>query len=111
MINHCILFVTLSLLMTPIAVAHDDGDFAAWFRSLHNESGVSCCSPSRDCKETDSYVGTDNGYKVMYNGAEINVPWNVVLQRSDNPTGHAVICVSLIAGQPFARCFIRASEG
>ncbi len=103
------------LFVAASAGAHGPEDeFADWYHSLRSpSSGVSCCSPHRDCVSVDQYrgnPGVSGGYLVLYEGEWLAVPPDAVLQRADNPTGNAVLCITRIAGKAIARCFVRASE-
>jgi hypothetical protein len=103
-----------ALLAAPAASAHDpDEQFSAWFRSLTQPgTGISCCSPQRDCQQVDDYEADEvSGYRVKYDGVWVQVPQRVVIDRVDNPTGRAVLCISFFNGLPVARCFVRAAEG
>jgi len=97
-------------------VAHDPEDeFSDWYRSLTVPgSGISCCSPARDCEPIDDYhasITVPGGYEALYHGSWVQVPPEKVLQRADNPTGHGVLCVVWNSGTPIARCFVRGAEG
>lgn len=97
------------------AAAHDGADpLSAWYRSLVDpETGISCCSMQRDCQPVDDYHAstTPGGYVVQIEGRSVEVPPNKVLQRTDNPTGHAVLCIMRVDGVPVPRCLVRAVEG
>jgi hypothetical protein len=94
----------------PMAAHDDTDDYSSWYNSLRNEAGVSCCSHNKDCKAVDVYRATSEGYEAFYDGVWVAVPWSAVLQREDNPTGRAVLCIGYRGGEPVARCFVRASE-
>ncbi len=106
----------VGILVASVAtLAHDSEEqFADWYLSLKApESGMSCCSMRRDCATIDDYHGSatvPGGYEVLFEGEWLAVSPSAVLQRSDNPTGHAVLCVSHQNGKPVARCFVRGSE-
>jgi hypothetical protein len=95
--------------------AHDGTDpLAMWYQSLTDpETGISCCSMQRDCQPVDDYHAsrTPGGYVVSIEGRSVEVPPNKVLQRADNPTGHAVVCFGHVDGVPVPRCMVRATEG
>ncbi len=107
--------VAFGCLIALSAAAHDgDDQLSAWYRSLvQPETGVSCCSMQRDCQPVDDYhaSATPGGYVVSIEGRSVEVPPNRVLQRTDNPTGHAVVCFSRVDGVPVPRCMVRAIEG
>lgn len=81
----------LILLALP-ALAHTHGEHAEFYRSLLQPgSSVSCCD-NKDCRTTDDWRETANGYDVRLAGEWVSVPPNKVLSDRPNPTGHAVIC-------------------
>jgi hypothetical protein len=108
----------LVFLCTGTAAHPPGAEFADWFRSL-KESGTegmmdtstSCCSPTRDCEMTDYETDADGRYWITAEGERIQVPFDKILQRTDNPTGRAVACLRHYNGHPVVRCFIRAPEG
>lgn len=80
-----------------------------WFHSLSRiEDGVriSCCDVA-DCKRTEYRIRGD-GYLVPNpeTGEWTPVPPEVVIVRSDNPTGSAIAC--WFAGK--LRCFVPGTE-
>jgi hypothetical protein len=93
---------------SAIAQPPNDGDYtlAPWFQSLRQPgSGISCCSLA-DCRTTD--YRTDGGsYEALIDGRWLVVPEDKVLQRTDNPTGRAVVCWTPARG---IMCFVRANE-
>ncbi len=95
------------------APAHDDGEFAEWFRALRDpSSGISCCSPGRDCRAVEEYRASDvpGGYQVRDEGMWVDVPPSKVLQNVDNPTGRAVACFGYVDGRIYVRCLVRPAE-
>jgi hypothetical protein len=106
-------FVTLSAalgLVASTAVARPppnaDMSLAPWFQSLQQPgTGMSCCSMA-DCRQTDFRI-LDGHYQAMIEGEWRVVPPEVVLQRTDNPTGRAVVCYSPYHG---IMCFIKGPE-
>jgi hypothetical protein len=107
--------VSLVSLVGLSVQAHDGSDpLSAWYQSLKDpETGISCCSMQRDCQAVDDYhaSATPGGYVVRIDGSTLEVPPSKVLQRTDNPTGHAVVCVGRVDGVLFPRCMVRATEG
>ena len=104
----------LVLLATPFLVvaAHAapppdaDPTLAPWFRDLREpDTGRSCCSIS-DCRPAEARTRGDH-YEVLIEGQWLPVPPEKVLNRSDNPTGRAVVCWTRILG---ILCFIRGPE-
>jgi hypothetical protein len=83
-----------------------DMSLAPWYNSLRQpQSGISCCSVA-DCRSTDSRIQGDH-YEVLIEGEWRSVPPEAVLERSDNPTGHAVVCYTPTRG---ILCFIKAPD-
>jgi hypothetical protein len=79
---------------------------AAWFRSLLQPgTGVSCCSIS-DCRQTEYRIVRDH-YEALLGKNWVPVPPDKILRRTDNPTGHAILCWTPVQG---VMCFIRAPE-
>lgn len=83
-----------------------DPALAQWYESLRQPgTGVSCCSVA-DCRSAD-YRTTPNGYEARIDGVWIPVPPDRVLEHTDNPTGHAVVCY--LPGRGIL-CFVRPAE-
>lgn len=83
-----------------------DPALAPWFRSLQQpRTGISCCSVV-DCRRVDSRLAGDH-YEVLIDGVWKPVPPETVLDRSDNPTGRAVVCYTPARG---VMCFIKAPD-
>ena len=62
-----------------------------WFRSLEVPgTGTGCCSEA-DCRAADSRI-VGGGYEVFVGGQWRPVPADLILKRTDNPTGRAVVC-------------------
>ena len=69
-----------------------DMSLAPWFQGLrHPGTGMSCCSIA-DCRPTDFRIAGRH-YEVMVEGMWRQVPSDKVLERIDNPTGRAVVCL------------------
>ena len=105
---------TLAAMLTVAAVASAaaqppadaDPALAPWFRSLLQPgTEVSCCSVS-DCRSTEYRIEHDH-YEALIGGSWLAVPPDKVLQRTDNPTGHAIVCWTPQRG---IMCFVRATE-
>ncbi len=101
-----------ALLLASLRVAYAapppdaDPKLAPWFNSLHMPSTqVPCCSMA-DCRTVMSRV-VDGHYQAFIAGEWREVPDDRVLTRSDNPTGHAVVCWTPFAG---VLCLIKAPE-
>ena len=80
--------------------------YGLWFENLHQpQTGLPCCDIS-DCHQTESRtVGTH--YEAFVEGKWIAVPPETVVDRTDNPTGRAVVCWLPWSG---ILCFVRAPE-
>jgi hypothetical protein len=86
--------------------ANVDPALTPWFRSLMQPgTRISCCALA-DCRETD-YRMTADHYEVRIRGKWLVVPSDKILQRTDNPTGRAVVCWTPETG---IMCFVRATE-
>ena len=81
-----------------------DSALAPWFQSLETPQGSSCCSIA-DCRNYPYRTAGDH-YVIEYQGRELDVPSDAVLERYDNPTGRAVACVY----NGTVLCFVRAAE-
>ena len=79
---------------------------ATWFRSLRAPNGTACCSVA-DCRQATHRV-TKSGYEVLVGGKWIEVPWERVLRRTDNPTGDAIVCRQ--PGTALILCFVRPPD-
>ena len=99
----------LAMMATPAMAAPPEGadmSLAPWFRSLRQPgTGASCCSIA-DCRPADFRI-QGGGYEVHLYGEWKPVPPEVILRRSDNPTGRAVVCYTPYRG---IMCFIRGPE-
>ena len=99
-----------ALLLAPRAVAEPPPDanpnLAPWFRSLQQPgTAVSCCSIA-DCRTTNSRV-EGGRYEALIGHEWYAVPPDRILQRTDNPTGRAVVCWTPQRG---ILCFVRPTE-
>lgn len=83
-----------------------DPALAPWFNSLQQPQTNALCCSMADCRETLSRL-RDGHYEAFIEGEWRAVPDNKVLLRSDNPTGHAVVCWTEHMG---IMCFIRPPE-
>ena len=83
-----------------------DPALAPWFRSLLQPgTSISCCSIT-DCRATEYRIEGDH-YAALIGEKWFVVPPDTILQRTDNPTGRAVVCWSPQRG---IVCFVRATE-
>ena len=83
-----------------------DPALAPWFRSLLQPgTSISCCSVT-DCRAAEYRIEADH-YEALIGERWFVVPPDKILQRTDNPTGHAVVCWTPQRG---IVCFVRATE-
>lgn len=83
-----------------------DMSLAPWFEGLHQPgTGMSCCSIA-DCRQTEFRTNGDH-YEAMIEGEWRVVPKETILDKVDNPTGHAVVCYTPTLG---IMCFVRGPE-
>jgi len=98
------------LMLSTATFAHPppnaDMSLAPWFQGLRQPgTGMSCCSIA-DCRQTDFRVAGAH-YEALIEGEWRPVPPATILERTDNPTGHAVVCYTPTLG---IMCFIRGPE-
>ena len=105
---------TVGVLLAALPLSHSqaapppntDMSLAPWFNSLQQPgSGISCCSVA-DCRRTDSRYAGDH-YEAFVDEQWRAVPPGAVVERQDNPTGHAVVCYTPARG---IMCFIKAPD-
>ena len=105
------IFVAMLLLLLPRAIQARPPDgadmsLAPWFQSLQQPgTGMSCCSMA-DCRPSDFRI-SNGAYEAFVGGQWRAVPPEVILRRTDNPTGSAIVCYSPVRG---IMCFIRGPE-
>jgi hypothetical protein len=102
--------IASALLLAAAAAAQPppnaDPALAPWFRSLVQPgTTISCCSLA-DCRATEYRIRADR-YEALVAGSWLSVPPEKILQRTDNPTGHAIVCWTPQRG---IMCFVRATE-
>jgi hypothetical protein len=83
-----------------------DPTLAPWFNSLRMPWTNALCCSQADCRTAPSRVEGDR-YQVFVGGVWRWVPPDRVLQRTDNPTGRAVVCWIPTAG---VLCFVSAPQ-
>jgi hypothetical protein len=100
------------VIMLPGCLAHAappenaDPALSPWYNSLRAPWTNALCCSMADCRPTDSRVSGDH-YEAFVGGEWRPVPPDRVLQRTDNPTGRAVVCWTPSAG---IMCFVRGPE-
>jgi hypothetical protein len=105
-----VLTVTIMVAFVASAIAqpppNSNPTLAPWYRSLLQPgTNLSCCSIA-DCRATE-YRIEHNRYEVLIGKSWLVVPADKILQRTDNPTGRAVVCWTPQLG---IMCFVRATE-
>ena len=83
-----------------------DPALAPWFNSLRAPFTNALCCSIADFRPTDSRISGDH-YEAFVGGQWRPVPPDRVLQRTDNPTGRAVVCWTPSTG---IMCFVRGPE-
>lgn len=83
-----------------------DPALTPWFNSLRAPWTNALCCSIADCRPADLRIVGDH-YEVFIGGEWRAVPPSRVLQRSDNPTGRAVVCWTPQGG---ITCFVRGPE-
>ena len=86
--------------------ADADPRLAPWFNSLRQPFTNALCCSMADCRPAPSRLRGGH-YEAFIGGDWRMVPDDRVLTRSDNPTGHAVVCWTPCAG---VLCFVKAPE-
>jgi len=97
-------------LFTGLAAARPpegaDMSLAPWFQSLQQPgTGMSCCSIA-DCRPSEFRIA-NGSYEAWVAGEWKVVPPEVILRRTDHPTGSAIVCYTPYRG---IMCFIRGPE-
>jgi hypothetical protein len=106
--RHAALAAALLLAASASAAPPQNADpaLAPWFRSLLQPgTTISCCALA-DCRPTEYRIKADH-YEALVGGNWLAVPPDKILQRTDNPTGRAIVCWTPQRG---IMCFVRATE-
>ncbi len=99
----CMSFSLSAIARSP---PNTDMSLAPWFQSLRQPgTGISCCSMA-DCRQTE-FRTNGSHYEALVEGEWREVPRETILERVENPTGHAVVCYTPSRG---IMCFIRGPE-
>jgi len=90
-----VLTATIMVAFAASAIArpppNSNPTLAPWYRSLLQPgTNLSCCSIA-DCRATE-YRIEHNRYEALIGKRWLVVPADKILQRTDNPTGRAVVC-------------------
>jgi hypothetical protein len=83
-----------------------DPALAPWFNDLRQPWTNALCCSMADCRQVESRLDGDH-YEALIEGEWRRVPDHLILNRSDNPTGHAVACWTKQTG---ILCFVPAPE-
>ena len=99
----------------PTALANPpsnaDPDLAPWFHSLHNATGMSCCDQADGHILADQdWHQTADGYEIRIDGEWRNVPPDVILKNSPNPTGSFVAFWAPNVPHPMIFCAVRPTD-
>lgn len=110
MLNRILIVAATLGSLSGSAVAHPPANadlrFEPWFQSLRQPgTGMSCCSMA-DCRPTEFRVRGGH-YQALVMGKWEDVPPSAVLQRTNNPTGRAIVCYTPYRG---IMCFVRGPE-
>jgi hypothetical protein len=90
----------------PAPPENADPTLAPWFNSLRQPWTNALCCSQADCRIAPSRLN-DGRYEAFIGGAWRAIPETTILNRSDNPTGHAVVCWTPQSG---VLCFVRPPE-
>ncbi len=83
-----------------------DPALAPWFNSLRQPwTNALCCSVA-DCRPAQSRL-SEGHYEALIEGEWRRVPDHLILNRTDNPTGRAIVCWTPQVG---ILCFVRPPE-
>jgi hypothetical protein len=99
-------FLVLAASAAAAPPQNADPALAPWFRSLLQPGTAMSCCALADCRPAEYRVNADH-YEVLVGGNWMSVPPDKILQRTDNPTGHAIVCWTPQRG---IMCFVRATE-
>jgi hypothetical protein len=108
-VRHLVLSAIAVLVVPPVWAApppNPDPKLAPWYNSLRAPYTEALCCSIADCRPTMSRVRGGH-YEAFIEGQWRIVPDDRVLNRTDNPTGHAVACWTPQAG---IMCFVKAPE-
>ncbi|WP_146604606.1 hypothetical protein [Rhodoplanes roseus] len=107
--------ILIVLLVATPAYARDNGEYdhvderlRAWFKKLRSPAtGAICCDPS-DCKRTEADTVGDHHRARLPSGEWVDIPPELVIHDSGNPTGEPVLCALPSVGGSRARilCFV-----
>jgi hypothetical protein len=90
-----VLAANLVLCLAPPAQAAPppdaDPSLAPWFNDLEQPTTHAPCCSLADCRPVMSRQNAGH-YEAMIDGTWRAIPDSVVLNRTDNPTGHAIAC-------------------
>lgn len=110
MLNRILIVAAMLGSLSGSAVAHPPANtdlrFEQWFQGLRQPgTGMSCCSIA-DCRPTE-FRTRGGHYQALVMGKWEDVPPSAVLQKTDNPTGRAIVCYTPYRG---IMCFVRGPE-
>jgi hypothetical protein len=101
--------IALTCIVSPAGAAPPpdaDPALAPWFNSLRQPWTNALCCSMADCRPVESRLNAGH-YEALIEGEWRSVPDQLILNRSDNPTGRAIACWTRQTGM---LCFVRAPE-
>lgn len=99
--------ISAALVLLAGAPLLAESSLRTWYQSLMRNDGKGSCCDTADCRPVD-YRTSSNGYEVFFDGEWKAVPKDVILQRHDNPTGGAVVCIDHLFRTIL--CFVPGTE-
>ena len=95
------------LLLSGALPVHGEGEpNAAWFNSLTDREGYSCCR-GEDCSTTEAWLQGGH-WKAIFKERVVDVPDEKVIRPvRPNPTGEAVLCIGFSG---VVHCFVPPDE-
>ena len=86
-----------------------DGHLHAFYESLKQpHTDLSCCSES-DCRPVDYRIEGDHYVATRADGSQVDIDPSIIIHRSDNPVGRAILCELRRSGLQF--CFLPWGSG
>lgn len=107
-----LLLLSMPALAEPPPGVDLSSPVSTWFRNLRDNNGRSCCGEG-DCRpvvakqmEGRWWVQLQPLNPEFSGEIYYPVPSDIVQQRDDNPTGHAILCASRVQPDRLMYCFI-----
>jgi hypothetical protein len=107
-VRRLLLFTLTGAAQSAVAAPPPNADptLAPWFNSLRQPWTNALCCSMADCRPVESRLN-DGHYEALIENEWRRVPDHLILNRSDNPTGRAIVCWTPQVG---ILCFVRAPE-